>query len=109
MPTTRIRRRGAFNNMERRIAPQAAGREEHHLQGSYIVSSSTGAPGDGVVLINGTQVLRVPTGEPPYQVREFDADISAHAGQYVLMEVLSDNGVRGAAADWLDPRIVIAR
>ena len=80
-----------------------------HLQGSYIVSSSTGAPGDGVVLINGTQVLRVPTGEPPYKVRAFDADISAYAGQYVLMEVLSDNGVRGAAADWLDPRIVITQ
>ena len=78
------------------------------LQGSYIVSSTTGAPGDGVVLINGNQVLRVPTGEPPYEARPFDADISAYAGQYVLMEVLSDNGVRGAAADWLAPRIIAA-
>ncbi len=79
------------------------------LKGSYVVSATTGAPGDGVVLINGKQVLRVPFGEQPYKPQNFDADISAYAGQYVLMEVISDNGVRGAAADWLDPRIEAAK
>jgi len=79
------------------------------LEGSYIVSSTTGAPGDGVVLINGNQVLRVPAGEPPYKVHDFNTDISSYAGQYVLMEVISDNGVRGAAADWLHPCIVVER
>jgi hypothetical protein len=76
------------------------------LKGSYTVGSTTGAPGDGVVLLNGTQVLRVPTGDYPYPVSEFEADISSYAGQYVLMEVLSDNGVRAATAEWINPRIV---
>ena len=78
------------------------------LQGSYGVGSTTGAPGDGVVLLNGKQVLRVPTGEYPYPVTKFDADISAFAGQYVLMEVLSDRGVRAATAEWINPHIVVA-
>ena len=76
------------------------------LQGSYTVGSTTGPPGDGVVLLNGKQVLRIPTGDYPYPVTEFDADISSYAGRYVLMEALSDNGVRAATASWLDARIV---
>ncbi len=79
------------------------------LQGSYIVSSTTSAPGDGVVVINGTQALRVPAGSPPYQMRDFDADISAYAGQDVLMEVISDGVVSGAAADWVNSRIVVEK
>ena len=77
------------------------------LEGSYVVSASTGAPGDGVVLINGKQSLRVPAGEPPYKSQSFRADVSAFAGQYVLVEFLSDGGVRGASANWDHPRIVV--
>jgi hypothetical protein len=77
------------------------------LEGSYVVSASTGAPGDGVVLINGKQVLRVPAGEPPYKLRDFHADVSSYASEYVLMEFLSDGPVRGASANWDSPRIVV--
>ena len=77
------------------------------LQGTYQVHATTGAPGDGVVLLNGRQVLRVPTGDYPYPVMEFDQDISSFAGKYALMEVISDNGVRAAQATWFSPRIVV--
>jgi hypothetical protein len=79
------------------------------LQGKYQVTSTTGAPGDGVVLINGRQILRVPTGDYPYPINDFDTDIGAYAGQYVHMEVISDKGVRAAAANWFEPRIVVER
>ena len=79
------------------------------LTGSYQVHATTGAPGDGVVLINGRQVLRVPTGEYPYPVMKFDQDISSFAGKYALVEVLSDNGVRAAKGTWFNPRIVVDR
>jgi hypothetical protein len=77
------------------------------LQGSYTVGSTTGPPGDGVVLLNGKQVLRIPTGDYPYPVTKFDADISSYAGRYVLMEILSDNGVRAATSSWIKPRILV--
>jgi len=77
------------------------------FQGTYQVHATTGAPGDGVVLLNGRQVLRVPTGDYPYPVMEFDQDISSFAGKYALMEVISDNGVRAAQATWFSPRIVV--
>ncbi len=78
------------------------------LEGSYKVNTETGAPGDGVVLINGKQVMRVGAGEYPYTTKHFTADISAYSGQYVLMEVIPDGSVRGASATWTSPRIVVA-
>jgi hypothetical protein len=77
------------------------------LQGSYTVGSTTGQPGDGVVLLNGKQVLRIPTGNSPYPVTKFNTDISSYAEKYVLMEILSDNSVRAATAAWIRPRIVV--
>jgi hypothetical protein len=81
--------------------------ENVRIKGSYQVHATTGAPGDGVVLINGRQVLRVPAGDYPYTVTEFNADISAFAGQHVLIEAISDNGVRAAQGTWFNPRFVV--
>jgi len=78
-----------------------------HLEGSYIVNTTTGAPGDGVVLINGKQVMRVPAGDYPYKSHTFSQDISSYAGQYVLIEVIADGPVRGATANWNQPKIVV--
>ncbi len=79
------------------------------LEGSYIVSTTTGGPGDGVVLINGKQVLRVPAGDYPYTAHDFSTDISQYAGQYVLIEAISDGDVRGSQANWMNPRFVVEK
>ena len=80
--------------------------ENLRIKGSYQVHATTGPPGDGVLLINGMQVLRVPTGEYPYKVTEFNADISAFTGKHVLVEAISDNGVRAAQGTWFNPRFI---
>jgi len=62
--------------------------------------------GDGVIRINGTEVLRVPVGSQPWQMYPFDVDISAFAGQYVMMEMLCDGEPHGYAyAQWSSPEI----
>jgi hypothetical protein len=78
------------------------------LEGAYKVNTPT-ATGDGVVLINGKQVLRVPAGGYPYKTQSFSKDISTYAGQYVLMEVIADGSIRGsdAAVTWGKPRIIV--
>ena len=64
--------------------------------------------GDGVVRMNGREVLRVPPGREPYQMHPFDVDISAFAGQYVLLEFASEGKVHGPSpAGWESPETVI--
>ena len=79
------------------------------LQGAYgMRPESMMTTGDGVVRLNGREVLRVPAGERPYRARAFDVDISAWAGQHVLLEFTAAGRVRALAlADWHEPRIVI--
>ncbi len=80
------------------------------IQGAYQIREQTdGQPGDGVICINGVEVLRVPCGKAPFKQTPFDVDISSYAGQHVLLEFASDADVRGATADWLAPRFVIER
>ncbi len=80
------------------------------LEGSYKVTlGNHPVPSDGVVLINGKPVLRVPAGEPPYNRQDFSADISSYAGQYVLMEIIPDGAVRGTVGEWFQPRIVVKK
>lgn len=64
--------------------------------------------GDAVIRINGKELLRVPAGGRPYKVHSLDLDITAYAGQYVMLEFLSDGRVHGpTAADWYNPWIVV--
>ena len=36
----------------------------------------------------------------------FDVDLSPRAGQYVFIEFVAEGSVRGASADWNNPRFV---
>ncbi len=79
------------------------------LQGSFrITDEGTGFLGDFVVRINGTEVLRVPHGERPYKDTPFDVDISKYAGQYAIVEFMSDANVRGGGADVSNPQFIVA-
>ena len=81
------------------------------LQGAYgMREESIVTDGDGVVRINGNEVVRVPAGKRPYKVQSFDVDISSYAGQYIMMEFVSDGNVHGpTAADWYNPWIVVEK
>lgn len=97
---------GAFGIMIGKL-PQAS---SIRLEGSYkITTGNENHPGDGLVLINGKEVLRVPAGTAPYTRKKFVADISEYAGQDVLMEFMPDGPVRGTYADWFEPRITVER
>ncbi len=79
-----------------------------HLKGVYGMRERPMSLGDGVVRMNGREVLRVPPGREPYQMHPFDVDISAFAGQYVLLEFASEGKVHGPSpAGWESPETVI--
>jgi len=78
------------------------------IKGAYsMLADGVGAPGDGVVRINGKEVLRLKYGEKPYKQVPFDLDISSYMGQDILLEFRADGPVRGAAATWIEPRFVV--
>lgn len=78
------------------------------LQGVYaMVEQGPSNMGDGVVRINGVEVMRVPFGGLPFKEQPFDVDISDYAGRYVLFEFSTDSSVRGASAAWYNPRVVV--
>lgn len=80
------------------------------LVGSYRMRDDAyNSVGDGVVRINGTEVLRVDPGSgPPYTIIPFDVDITSFAGQYAILEFHCDGELHGPdAADWIAPEIVI--
>lgn len=78
------------------------------VRGSYQMAErgAGGVPGDGVIRVNGVEVLRVPHGTEPFPRTTFDVDVSRYAGQYVLIEFTSDGPVRAGYADWINPQIV---
>jgi len=78
-----------------------------HLKGAYRMGEqTTGSEGDGVIKLNGQEVLRIPPGPKPYKTHCFDVDVSRFAGQYVMLEFACDGQVRGAgSADWYDPYV----
>lgn len=97
---------GAVGRLVGRI-PDAA---NVRMQGAFQIREQTvGSPGDGVIRINGVEVLRIPHGKPPFPRIPFDVDISSYAGRHVLIEFTSDGPVRGATAEWIDPRITSTR
>lgn len=79
------------------------------LRGSYgIPPGSNGLFGDGVVRINGKEIVRVPHGDPPFKMRDFDVDISSYSGAYVMLEFSSEGEIGGVSPlmQWDDPQIV---
>lgn len=79
------------------------------LQGGYgMREESIITDGDAVIRINGKEIMRVPAGPRPYKVHSFDVDVTGYAGQYVMLEFISDGRVHGpTAADWYNPRIAV--
>ncbi|MHB0946573.1 MAG: hypothetical protein ACYC3B_05345 [Sedimentisphaerales bacterium] len=80
------------------------------VRGSYgMHNDSFWSKGDGVIKINGIEVLRVDPGSgPPYSMIPFDVDITAFSGKSVLLEFISDGALNGPdSADWQAPEIVV--
>jgi hypothetical protein len=83
-----------------------------HVQGAYgIPPGSNGLFGDGVVRINGKEILRIPPGNPPFEMHNFDVDISNFSGSYAMLEFSSEGEIAGVtpAMEWDNPRIVVLR
>jgi hypothetical protein len=84
-----------------------------HLKGAYKLSDDThvATTADGVIRINGKQIVHEAPGERPFQAKPFDVDISEFGGQNVLIEFIPD-GIYLAApaeAEWRDPEIVVSQ
>ena len=79
------------------------------LQGAYgMREESIITDGEGVVRINGKEVMRIPPGDRPYRVQSFDVDITEYSGRHIMMEFVADGRVHGpTAADWYNPWIVV--
>jgi hypothetical protein len=92
-----------------RISGRFPDAKDIRLQGSYLVrNEGPGPPGDGVIRINGKEVARIPHGERPYITHDFDIDVTDFAGQYALLEFISDGSPgRNSSAQWLNPRVVV--
>ncbi len=86
--------------------PQA---EHIHLEGAYCMrDDSQSTVGDGVIRVNGQEVLHIHPGDRPYRIHEFDVDVSSFAGQNVLLEFGSEGEVHGPTmADWFHPQIIV--
>lgn len=94
---------GGIGRLQGRL-PQAG---SIRLKGSYgMLEEGPGPAGDGVVRINGAEVLRIGAGTRPYEFHDFDVDITPFAGKPVLLEFVSDGMTgRGSYAEWREPRI----
>ncbi len=82
-----------------------------HLKGSYRMRDDAyNSKGDGVIRINGTEVMRVSPGTgAPYSAIPFDVDVTSFAGQYVMLEFVSDGEIHGPDySDWISPQTVVA-
>lgn len=80
------------------------------LVGSYELNSEElGMPADGVLRVNGKEVLRIPHGERPYPTTPFDVDISAFAGQDICLEFVGESQVRGNSVRWIEPTFVVEK
>ncbi len=80
------------------------------MQGRWGMGDRAHGKGDGVISLNGKEVGRIPRGEKPYKMYAFDFDVSAYAGQYVLMDFEVDGHMGGFAPTyWTNPRIFVER
>jgi hypothetical protein len=79
------------------------------LQGSYeIMPESIGDGNLGTLRINGRQVWQAPAEKPPFAHHEFDVDVSALAGDYVMLEFAVEGEIHAWwRATWGKPRVLI--
>ena len=78
------------------------------LRGRYqMLDGGSMSIGDGVIRVNDRQVARIPAGARPFQPGRFEVDLSAFAGQDVLVELAAEGAVVGAgSARWICPELV---
>jgi hypothetical protein len=82
--------------------------ESIRVTGAYQMrDSSIGPSGDGVLRINGEELLRLPAGPRPFAKHDLDIDVSSFRGKDVMFEFVSDGPHRTASADWFEPRFDI--
>jgi hypothetical protein len=80
-------------------------------QGNFKVRDSvTGVSGEAVIKINGTEVMRLDPGSPPYSLVPFDVDISSFSGKYVMLEFSWGRNIGNGTdqADWDAPLIFVS-
>lgn len=81
------------------------------IRGSYLMRDANwiGSIGDGVIRINGNEVVRLNPGSgPPFPILPFDTDISQFQGEDVLIELIADGErLSPDVADWIAPEIVV--
>jgi hypothetical protein len=81
------------------------------IQGSWgMHDDAVYSVGDGVVRINGIEVMRLDPGVgPPYDMIPFDVDITAFCGKYAMFEFMFEGNVSGPDySDWDAPQIVVS-
>ena len=76
---------------------------------AFVCANWMASIGDGVIRINGNEVVRLDPGSgPPFPTLPFDADITAFQGQDVFIELIADGErLSPDVADWIDPEIVV--
>ena len=84
----------------------------HVLGGWQLRDTFVATGGDGVLRVNGTEVLRLDPGDAPGPVdtgpMPFDVDLTAWSGRFVMFEFAVDGPVHGPeAADWIAPEFVV--
>lgn len=89
--------------------PQA---DSVRIRGSYgMRDDAVASSGDGVIRINGTEVLRIDPGPgPPFDgsLTPFDIDVTAFAGRHVMLEFACEGEIRlSEGAEWVAPEIVV--
>ncbi len=81
-----------------------------HIKGGYRLTDDThvATTADGVIRINGKEIVREAPGERPFKLKPFDVDLSEYAGQNVLIEIVPDGVFLAAPAEceWHDVQIV---
>ena len=77
------------------------------LQGAYGMRQiSLKTRGQGIIRVNGKELLNIDPGDPPYPIHSFDVDLGTFSGRHVLLEFESRGEARDSVADWFAPVIV---
>ena len=79
------------------------------MTGRWKMRDSAQSIGDGVLYLNGTEVLRLPGGERPFKIQDFDVDVTRFSGQHVMFEIACEGQFRSSYSDWISPHIIVEK
>ena len=64
--------------------------------------------GDGIIRINGREIVHLNNGQKPFTMMTFDVDLSHLAGEHVMLEFAAEGHVGGVCdGDWFDPKFLL--